>query len=260
MSAGFNHHYVDRCIASLGNLIHLSDATILVLFTLQDQHRHPDVIKAVRNVPVAEIRMQPTVIPTTETIVWIAVVFPKPHTQITAVISRPCLGDRRQALRFGEEMRRHQNHAPKPPVLNTTGMDSSDCRAIAVTNKNNRWRRQRIEHRCQGFGSLTGHVIKRPWQRLRIGLAISRSRESEDTAAGRPCQLFRKITPERDASEPFMEQNDRRCGTRRSGLAGPRGGPPHAIFDLPSRQLQKPGGVVLPSKACHHASSRSLNR
>ena len=91
--------------------------------------------------------MQPTVIPTTETIVWIPVVFSKPHTQITAVISRPCLGYRRQALRFGEEMRCHQNHAPKPPVLNTTGMDSGDRRAITVTNKNNRWRRQRIEHR-----------------------------------------------------------------------------------------------------------------
>ena len=57
VSAGFNHHYVNRCITSLGNLIHLSDAAILILFPLQDQHRHPDVIEAVRNVPVAEIRM-----------------------------------------------------------------------------------------------------------------------------------------------------------------------------------------------------------
>ena len=68
----------------------------------------------------------------------------------------------------------------------------------------------RAEDGGQAEAGLARHVVDRPGQVDGIGAAVAGARIDEDAEAGRLGQSFRKVAPQRDASQALMQEDERR--------------------------------------------------
>jgi hypothetical protein len=144
-------------------------------------------------------------------------------------------------------MRRDQRDAAHPPVLEGAGMDQRDGGAVRMADQHAAPDARRVQHARQGAMRFLLHVGQRPRQGDAVGLAVAEARIGEDAEAGRRLQRRGEIPPQRDAAEPFMQQQE---GGR---LVRPRA-PPGGFEALP---VQGEGRVLHRAAS---SSARSLKR
>ena len=112
-------------------------------------------------------------------------------------------------------MRRHQDEALDPLVRMLAGVDRRDRGAVAVSKQDPALEPDRIEHRGQAEPRLAAHVIERTRQIDALGCAVAGARIGEHPMARRRREFRRKVAPERDATEPLVQHDDRRRLIRR---------------------------------------------
>src|ERR1700742_3926177 len=72
MPRPWNSHHVDRAIAFVLRDLDLTHAPVLIIDTLHDHDGDPDIGEVFRNIPVAELRVEPSAVPAVKGVVDVA--------------------------------------------------------------------------------------------------------------------------------------------------------------------------------------------
>src|SRR3982074_2292787 len=72
MSGAGDDRHIDRAVAFVLSDFDPADGPVPIVGALQDRNRHPDVGEVFRNIPVAEFRVEPGVVPAIEGVVDVA--------------------------------------------------------------------------------------------------------------------------------------------------------------------------------------------
>ncbi len=115
-----------------------------------------------------------------------------PLAQIARLERLPRLGDRGEARRLGEEVRRDQDQAAHAHVLDMAEIERGDRRAVAMAEQNAFLKADRVQHVRQHVGGLPRHVVERARQFGGIGPAVAGAREGEHAPARRLGQPLRE--------------------------------------------------------------------
>src|SRR5262245_23714287 len=116
----------DRAIALRLRHLDLLHGAVLIVLALHDQDRHANISQEFRDIPFAEFRIEPCVIPAHECIVDVGMPARKPRTQVARGIGFLRLSDGGQARFLSEEMRCDEHEAADPMVLMTARVDRRD--------------------------------------------------------------------------------------------------------------------------------------
>lgn len=115
------------------NRFDLRHGSVLIVEALDDQHRARDPCQVFFNVPVAEVGMEPDVVPSPESPGWIAVIAAKAFRQIGGLEAYLGLADAADAQILDKNVRREQNGSAQAIV--SSGVDDCDGGAIAVADE-----------------------------------------------------------------------------------------------------------------------------
>src|SRR5581483_4830269 len=82
MARAGQQHDLDRAVAFLLRDLDLLHRAVLVVLALHDEHRHADIGKELRDVPLAKPRIEPGVVPAAERVVDVVMPASEPRAQI----------------------------------------------------------------------------------------------------------------------------------------------------------------------------------
>src|SRR5262245_7168261 len=137
----------------------------LIVGTLHDQHRHADIGEKLRDIPLAEVGIEPGAVPSLERVVDIRMPSRQARTQVAGFVRFLRLDDRGYAWIFREEMRSDQYKSANPVILMTARIDGGDRSAVAMAYQKAALESDRIEQARQRLGRLVVQIGKRPRQR-----------------------------------------------------------------------------------------------
>ena len=200
--------------------VDLLERAELVVQALDREHRAADALQPGFDVPGAESRVQPDVIPAPEGRVDVVVVARQTLRQVGAeeVLARGLDAGHRH--RLDEQVRRHQ-HQPGDRrgvacgVVRglVCGMEQRDRGAVAVADQPGRFGdAQCLEQRRQQLVGLTVHVVHAPALVVcaRRGPAVAGARIHQAAAAGGIAQLAREVLPQRKRSQALVQEQQQR--------------------------------------------------
>ena len=227
------HHGFNRAEAFLPRHLDLPKRAVLIVLALHDQHGHTDVPQGFGDVPFLEVGMQPGLVPAAERGIDIGVVGFQPFPQRAGIERFAGAPDFRKPHLFGKKMRRDQNDAANPMILDAAGIDRGNRGAIAVAEQKSAAEADRVKHARQHLARFLIHERGRAWQRGAGRVAVTGAGIGKDAGAGGRCDLVRELAPQADAAEPLMQHHDRGPGV------GPW--PDHAVFEPQRPQIEKAG-------------------
>src|SRR5215467_9439306 len=145
----------------------LLHGAVLIVRTLHDQHRHADIGEKLRDIPLAEVGIEPGAVPSLERVVDIRMPSRQARAQIAGLVRFLRLDDRGYAWIFREEMRSDQYKSADPVILMTARVDGGDRGTVAMAYQKATLEADRIKQARQCLARLVVHIGKRPRQRDR---------------------------------------------------------------------------------------------
>src|SRR5205814_1921676 len=145
----------------------LFNSAVLILETLDRQHRASDLREQRFYAPAREIRIQPDVIPAPERAFDIVVIARELLAQLGIEKSKAGLPDAVEPVAFDKDERSHR-HDRRHRSMRARGMDERHRGALAVPEQNRLAHFERIEELRQRLERLDVHEIdpERPGERL----------------------------------------------------------------------------------------------
>ncbi len=84
MATSGHHHCFSPSTDLLSNRLNLGLGAVIIVFTLDSQNRYSDIRQIIFDIPMDEIRVQPYIVPSPESVVGIgAVIFSQSFAKIT---------------------------------------------------------------------------------------------------------------------------------------------------------------------------------
>jgi hypothetical protein len=186
----------------------LLERAVLVVLALRGEHRAGDGVDVALDVPAAERRVEPDVVPAAKRRIGVVVIAGEPGTQVGALVGHAGLLDARERELFDEEMRRHDH---QPGDLVTGRVEQGDGGAVAVPEQPRSLDADGGEQRGQHLVGLTLHEVGLPALAVRPGrgAAVARAREDEAGKAVAGAEALGEVFPHRHRAEPFVQEDDR---------------------------------------------------
>ncbi len=190
-----------------GNAVELLHRAVLVVVALDREHRAANLRQLGLDVPVAELRIEPAVVPAEKGAVGIVV---HAGQRLPELAVLPCLARDADALDrhvLDEDMRRHDRDRARSVAR---GVEQRDRPAVAVADEQRRvdaeFREQGRQHDPRLAMEIVGAAPLRERRRAAVAAArIDEAGRGEPVAHG-----ARKIAPARDRAQPFVQEDERR--------------------------------------------------
>ena len=128
-----NQHDIDRAVAFLLRDLDLPHGAVLIRRTLHDRNRDADVGKVLGNIPIAEFRIEPGVVPAIEGVVGILVPARQFLFQVRGLIGRLNFGNGSYRDILDDEMRGDQRDALDAVILASPCIDRRDRGAVGMS-------------------------------------------------------------------------------------------------------------------------------
>src|SRR5262249_13570815 len=123
----------------------LLHGAVLIVRTLHDQHRHADVGKKLRDIPLAEVGIEPGVVPSLERIIDIRMPSRQARAQIAGLVRFLRFDDRSYAGILREKMRSDQYKSADAVILVAARVNGCNRGTVAVAYQKAALEADRIE-------------------------------------------------------------------------------------------------------------------
>jgi len=117
MTTVLQHHNINGRINSVINLFDLGIGTVLIIFALNCQDGNTQIVDYFGDIPILKIRMQPRIVPASERIVGIIMIFCHTLLEVFCIIESFGFCNFCKTFGLGKEMRCHQNQCPYPVIF-----------------------------------------------------------------------------------------------------------------------------------------------
>jgi hypothetical protein len=215
MAAAVEAEQLDRAADLLRDGVDLRHGAVLVVEALDREHRAGDARQVLLDVPRAEFRVQPDVVPAAERRLGVGVMARQALAQVGGLERGLRAGNARHAQVLDEDMRGHDHEASH--AVPGAGVDQRDRAAVAVPDQDRLAHLERVEHARQRLERLVVHVAHRARRAQDVGVAVAQARVDDHRAARRLRGLARKVAPHRDGAETFVQEHQRGRVAARAG-------------------------------------------
>ena len=218
MAGAGDHEAGERAVDAVLDGVELGERAVLVLRALHGEHRGVDRPEPIGDVPRAERRRQPHVVPAAERGIDVDVVADHGPAQPTALVRLARRGDAGDRLVLHHHMGGHEHQAGDR--VPGAGVEQGDRGAVAVPDEHRSPDAEVGEQCRQHLVGLGVHVRdrSRPAHRVAAAVAVAGVDDRRRRSRGRP-DLVGERAPQVDRTEPLVEEHQRRPAVRGVGGA-----------------------------------------
>src|SRR5262249_39164186 len=155
----------DRAVAFFLCDLDLLHGAVLVVRALHDKYGYADIGEKFRDIPLAEVGIEPGALPSLERIVDIRMPSRETRAQVAGLKCFLRFDDRGDARIFREEMRSNQDKSTDAVILMAARINGRDRGPVAVAYQEAALEADRIEQARQRRARLVVHIGQRPRQR-----------------------------------------------------------------------------------------------
>ncbi len=164
MPCARNDRGLDRAIAFGLRDLDMAQRAVLIAGTLDDFDGHAHISQRIGNIPVAELRIEPDVVPAAEGVVDIRVPAREPLFEIACLVVLLRLRNRVEAEILDDEMRRDQHQPAHAMILHAAGIDGRNRCAVGMAEQEAAPESDGVENFWQNIQRLDVHEVQRARQ------------------------------------------------------------------------------------------------
>src|SRR5260370_4438302 len=189
------------------NRFHLSERAVFVVLALNHQRGAGNCFQIFFDVPLAELRIEPDVVPSAKGAIDVIVIGRQSFRKVGGLVEFANRGDASDAQILHKNVRRLKSksaHALGPSAC----VNQSDGGAVAVSKKNGPLNLKRAEQFRKNYFGFVMHEVSRALLREAFRFSMAVARIHQNAAAGGLRHSLREIFPHGDGPEAFVEHDD----------------------------------------------------